>query len=116
MTKKKTLILLISSTVIISGLYIFLVNIYFVYVTPIYMGISLLLAILYIPVFLKNTALKIKIQAEKRDPVEQEIKLIEKREKYMKILIILFFPIIVTLLCDYLYISYLSKIPLKNFF
>jgi hypothetical protein len=112
--KKKLVFALAFSMIVCSGLYLALVGVRFWYVTPLYMAVSIVLAVVYIPLSFQNATIKMKIQSEERTPTDIEKKQMKKLEKRLKLILILFIPVIITLLCDYVYISFLSKYPLMK--
>lgn len=101
-------LLLCLSMIVFSGLYIALVMIRFLYVTPMYMAISVILAIIYMIYAFRNAKLKLNMQNEEHKATVEEKAQIEHNETVLKALLILFLPVLVTLLCDYVYLSYLA--------
>ncbi len=107
--KKKLALILILWLIVCLGVYIAAVKIGFWYITPIYMAVSFILMIIYVPLFLKSVKIKALSAREGGKLSGKEQKQIEKLTVRMKYLLLLFTPIIIVLLCDYLYITLLSQ-------
>lgn len=112
MSKKRSAVLLIVWAVICVGIYIAAVKAYFQAITPIYMALTVLLAACYLPLAYANAKIKAVAEGESRQLTDEETAKVHKRMEWIKYILILFIPLLVTLIGDYLYITFLKDFPL----
>lgn len=106
-SKKKLAFLLILWMIVCSGIYIAAVKAYFVPITPIYMALSVIFALLYTYLFIKNALAAGRAVSNGKQMTKQEQAKFDKRAALMKYLLLLLVPVILVLLADYMYITVL---------